>query len=297
MSGAAAPKSLAAFARTETGDADSRFAAATVGLRTREEYAKAAKDREAGGGKAAPRSLDEEEAAAARDADRARETTRRADAAERKALSFADEGEGEEHGDEERGDEKDAAGTKRARSLKDPGAETSFLPDREREMHRRRAEERLKREWEAQREAQRNETVQIVFSFWNGSGTRRQLDIKRGTTVAEFLEMARQALWNDFPELRRDAQLMFIKEDLIIPGVWSFDDLIMSKARGKSGPLFDFGVHDDVRLVSDARTERDESHPAKVCQRSWYERNKGNFPASRWETFDPNADYGRFTIR
>jgi hypothetical protein len=93
---------------------------------------------------------------------------------------------------------------------------------------------------------------------------------------------------------------------------FSFYDLIVTKARGKSGPLFHFDVHDDVRLVHDARIEKDEvrrsvgrsvaqsvrddglpaltldsvrrqSHPGKVVDRKWYERNKHIFPASRWE--------------
>ena len=41
----------------------------------------------------------------------------------------------------------------------------------------------------------------------------------------------------------------------------SFYDLIVTKARGKSGPLFHFDVHDDIRLVNDVRVEKDESHP------------------------------------
>ena len=32
----------------------------------------------------------------------------------------------------------------------------------------------------------------------------------------------------------------------------------MTKARGKSGPLFSFDVHDDVRLMNDAQIEKDE---------------------------------------
>ena len=63
----------------------------------------------------------------------------------------------------------------------------------------------------------------------------------------------------------------------------SFYDLILRKARGKSGPLFHFDVHDDVRMVHDARVEKDESHPGKIVERRWYERNKHIFPASRWE--------------
>ena len=32
----------------------------------------------------------------------------------------------------------------------------------------------------------------------------------------------------------------------------------MNKARGKSGPLFSFDVHDDIRLMTDATVEKDE---------------------------------------
>ena len=39
---------------------------------------------------------------------------------------------------------------------------------------------------------------------------------------------------------------------------YTFYDFIINKARGKSGPLFNFDVHDDVRMVSDANVEKDE---------------------------------------
>lgn len=52
--------------------------------------------------------------------------------------------------------------------------------------------------------------------------------------------------------------LMYIKEDLIIPHHYTFYDFIVTKARGKSGPLFSFDVHDDVRLIGDATVEKDE---------------------------------------
>lgn len=38
----------------------------------------------------------------------------------------------------------------------------------------------------------------------------------------------------------------------------TFYELIKNKARGKSGPLFKFDVHDDVRMYSDVRVEKDE---------------------------------------
>ena len=74
---------------------------------------------------------------------------------------------------------------------------------------------------------------------------------------------------------------------------YTFYDFIVNKARGKSGPLFNFDVHDDVRLLADATVEKDESHAGKVVERSWYQRNKHIFPASRWEvcTCTTNSAY------
>ena len=57
---------------------------------------------------------------------------------------------------------------------------------------------------------------------------------------------------------------MFIKEDVILPQHYTFHELIAMRARGKSGPLFSFDVHADVRLVSDASLEKDETHAGKV---------------------------------
>lgn len=39
---------------------------------------------------------------------------------------------------------------------------------------------------------------------------------------------------------------------------YTFYDFIINKARGKSGPLFNFDVHEDVRLTNDATIEKDE---------------------------------------
>ncbi|XP_073228839.1 protein FAM50A-like isoform X2 [Porites lutea] len=77
---------------------------------------------------------------------------------------------------------------------------------------------------------------------------------------------------------------------------YTFYDFIINKARGKSGPLFSFDVHEDVRMISDASVEKDESHAGKVVLRSWYERNKHIFPASRWEPYDPEKTWAKYTI-
>lgn len=74
---------------------------------------------------------------------------------------------------------------------------------------------------------------------------------------------------------------------MIIPGIYTFHDLINKRAMGKSGPLFDFGVKENIRFIGDVRTAKDASHPGKIVSRRWYEQNKHVFPFSRWETYDP----------
>lgn len=83
-----------------------------------------------------------------------------------------------------------------------------------------------------------------------------------------------------------------------LPQHYTFYDLIVTKARGKSGPLFTFDVHDDIRITNDASIEKDESHAGKVVLRSWYERHKHIFPASRWEPYDPEKKWDKpYTVK
>ncbi|GAA5879067.1 hypothetical protein JCM3774_005559 [Rhodotorula dairenensis] len=225
-------------------------------------------------------------------------------------LSFAgDDGEIEEDGggsapasskqDGSKGgtpDESDdaARAAKRAKLGKNPTVDTHFLPDREREEAERRERDELRKKWLKMQEDMKQEPVEITYSYWDGSGHRKEVTCKKGDTIAQFLEKCRQ----QFPELRAVSvdNLMYIKEDLIIPHHYTFYDFIVNKYRGKSGPMFNFDVHDDIRLTHDAAVEKDESHAGKVIERSWYNRNKHIFPASRWELFNPEVVREKYTI-
>ncbi|KIL69898.1 hypothetical protein M378DRAFT_68685 [Amanita muscaria Koide BX008] len=183
---------------------------------------------------------------------------------------------------------------KKSKFKKNPHVDTSFLPDREREEAERRERERLRLEWLEKQEQVKKEDIEITYSYWDGTGHRKSVVCKKGDSISTFLEKCRQ----QFSELRGVSvdNLMYVKEDLMIPHHHTFYDFIINKARGKSGPLFNFDVHDDVRLLHDATKEKDESHAGKVVERSWYQRNKHIFPASRWEVFDPEKNYGKYTI-
>mmetsp|Transcript_52323 Transcript_52323/g.126536 ORF Transcript_52323/g.126536 Transcript_52323/m.126536 type:complete len:280 (+) Transcript_52323:2384-3223(+) len=185
------------------------------------------------------------------------------------------------------------------KSKKNPNVDTSFLPDKEREEEEKAKRIRLEKEWKQRQIEIKQEKLEITYSYWDGSGHRRTCHILKGSTVGDFLEVVRKDLAGQFRELGSVASdaLLYVKEDLILPHDISFYDLIATKARGKSGPLFHFDVHDDVRVGPlDSRIEKDESHPGKVVERRWYERNKHIFPASRWEIYDPSKQYGTYTI-
>ncbi|KAJ1965314.1 hypothetical protein IWQ62_002695 [Dispira parvispora] len=185
--------------------------------------------------------------------------------------------------------------SKRFKFTKNPDVDTSFLPDRERDEQERLVREELRQKWLKEQERIKGETISITYSYWDGSGHRRVVQCKKGDSIATFLDKCRQ----QFYDLRGTTvdNLMYIKEDLIIPHHYTFYDFIINKTRGKSGPLFSFDVHDDIRLQHDASVEKDESHAGKVCLRTWYDRHKHIFPASRWEIFDPKKNYGKYTIK
>ncbi|CAF0925922.1 unnamed protein product [Brachionus calyciflorus] len=185
---------------------------------------------------------------------------------------------------------------------KNPTVDTSFLPDREREEEENAFREKLRQEWVEQQEKLKNEEMEIVYSYWDGSGHRRTIRLKKGNTIQQFLYKCLEQLRgeNQFNELKVTSvdQLMYVKEDIILPHHYTFYDLIVTKARGKSGPLFIFDCHDDIRIQNDATIEKEESHAGKVILRSWYERHKHIFPASRWEVYDPEKKWDKpYTIK
>jgi len=282
---------------------ENELKSSTVGLVTAEEMKniqeKAVMDRE----KQLARK-NQDELNILRKEEKAREKARQKQKQKIKKLSFGDEEEEEdaEEEDEDSKSEKVVEDTsedllKKKRFGKNPDVDTSFLPDVDRDEEENKLREHLRQEWEDRTAKLKAEEIDITYSYWDGSGHRRNLSMKKGQSIYQFLQKALEDLRPDFPELRSVTadQLMYVKEDLILPQTNTFYDFIVTKARGKSGPLFNFDVHDDIRIVHDATKEKNESHAGKVVLRSWYERNKHIFPASRWEPFDPTKTYEKYT--
>ncbi|XP_056160792.1 protein XAP5 CIRCADIAN TIMEKEEPER isoform X2 [Syzygium oleosum] len=195
-------------------------------------------------------------------------------------LSFTDDienGSDEDDGDIETQETK---GLGHGKFGKDPTVETGFLPDSEREAEEQAERERLRKQWLREQEQIRNEPLEITYSYWDGTGHRRVIQVRKGDKIGDFLRAVQQQLAPEFREIRTTSveNLLYVKEDLIIPH------------------LFHFDVHEDVRTIADATIEKDESHAGKVVERHWYEKNKHIFPASRWEIYDPTKKWERYTI-
>ncbi len=61
----------------------------------------------------------------------------------------------------------------------------------------------------------------MTYSYWDGTGHRKVITVKKGLTIGKFLEQVKQQLVSEFTEVRTTNcdDLMYIKEDLIIPHV------------------------------------------------------------------------------
>lgn len=95
---------------------------------------------------------------------------------------------------------------------KNPNVDTSFLPDREREEKERLERELLRKQWLAEQDRIKEEVIEITYSFWDGSGHRKTVEVKKGDDVAAFLGKCKA----QFPELRNTSveNLMYIKVSL-----------------------------------------------------------------------------------
>ncbi|XP_071647145.1 protein FAM50 homolog [Temnothorax longispinosus] len=101
------------------------------------------------------------------------------------------------------------------------------------------------------------------------------MEIFKRNSIYQLLQRCLEVLRREFSELNKTVmadQLMYVKEDLILPHHYTFYDFVVTKARGKSGSLFTFDVHDDIRVMHDASVETEESHAGKVLLRLTYGR-------------------------
>ena len=168
---------------------DRDFRAATVGLVTAEDFRKlqALQQRKDSGG--------EEMAAEEARLAMASGTLMKKKKGEKKrkkammaVLSFGggDDGDDQDDGDQDDGDGNDI-NSKKA-SKKDTSVDTSFLPDKDRAFNLASAERALKKEWTFEQSKIKAQKLEVTYSYWDGTGHRREIVVTKGMSVGEFLE-------------------------------------------------------------------------------------------------------------
>jgi protein FAM50 len=177
---------------------------------------------------------------------------------------------------------------------KDPTVRSDFLPDRDREREEQDLREQLRKEWTTHQQTLKSEPLEITYSYWNGTGHRRTVTVQKGDTIATFLKVVQEQLAPQFREIRTcsGSSLMYVKEDMILPSTVTFYELIVKKAQGRSGPLFQFDLQETAVTKFDPRVKSQDSHAGKVVERHWYSRNKHIFPYNKWTVYDPDAVVG-----
>lgn len=53
-----------------------------------------------------------------------------------------------------------------------------------------RLKDSLAKEWHALQEKEKNEEINVAFAYWDGSSHRKDLRMKKGNTISQFLARA-----------------------------------------------------------------------------------------------------------
>ena len=210
-----------------TVDAAASLAEKTKGLVSKEEFAKRREELEKKAG--------EDAIGAAEDSRNSGEKKKKKKKKPSSTSSLSFGGDEEDEGDVD--PETAAALTKKLK--KNPNVDSSFLPDKERDEADAKRRESLAEEYRKQVELAKAEMVEVTYSYHDPSGRdgfkghRYSVQIPKGFSVQEFLNKCREQC----VALRSCSadQLMYVKEDLILPQGLTFYELIVNKARGKSG--------------------------------------------------------------
>ncbi len=90
----------------------------------------------------------------------------------------------------------------RKKTKKNPSVVTDFLPDQERDMAIESEKQRLRDEWKAKQEEIKKDKLLVTYSYWDGSGHRKDITVTKGTTIGKFLQAVKDQLADSFRNIK-----------------------------------------------------------------------------------------------
>lgn len=165
--------------------------------------------------------------------------------------------------------------------------EDSATNEKEKETTDDKAISKCVDEWKEKQEEIKKEKISIHYNFFDGKNHMEDITVERGDTIQFFLDQVRRNIQKKYPQyytLTTD-DLMYVKENAIIPTNYTFYKLYVTKATYKSIPLYIYKTSSEEVLSNDEKNTQNEIHVDKVVDKRWYSKNKHVYPYNKWEKF------------
>ncbi|EPY49842.1 xap-5-like protein [Schizosaccharomyces cryophilus OY26] len=202
-------------------------------------------------------------------------------------LSF-----GQEETEEETDDRIQEITLKKKHIGKDPTANTSFLPDAEREALEEARKEEYRKQWLEEQERIKEEEILIPFLYYDGTTTRYSVRIRLKDSVGHILSNMKDQI----PGLKRVLDMdkfLLVQSDLIIPHHHELYYFYLNKVQGPNGALFDFDALRCQNSEVAATLQLPERKIPHLVLKSFYMEYRHVFPCNCWEMFDSRKNYSQ----
>lgn len=192
--------------------------------------------------------------------------------------------------------------------------DTSFLKDEEKEIEEEVKKKALMNKFIQKHLETRKEILKLTYCYWDGSGKKRNIIIKKGDSVREVIQKCLKRLQKSIPDLAGATAdtFMMVKADYIMPNhILLMDYLDQQKPLGKcqcggkqewQQCIFTVAKKEleaeelqNKEMFSDEEQEGygkvtevdvDTGPMCKIIERRVYEQNKYMFPYYNWKTFE-----------
>ena len=157
-------------------------------------------------------------------------------------------------------------------NAKNPSIDTTHLPDSGRDAQLELMKQQLQHEWLVKQSELKQSKLTILYSYYDGTSHRHTQQIQYSDTIQLYLHLVKNSIKHKYHELTyKNTELLFIKNDTILPSNLTFYDLITNQ------------LNEHTRLLSDFS---DTAYPPKVMTQQYYDRHKHVYPYKNYVKYE-----------